>query len=93
MDTHEGLNKEWLEAFARDDEEKTVAPISLVSAQPRKRDASTIWRGVEWLPVVNGLCSKHGTAVGELTRLCIDCHREQLEAARAGSNAWETPRK
>ena len=85
MRTHEELNREWLEAFENDVEEIAVAPKSKASGKD--------WRGVEWLPVVNGLCSKHGTAVGELTRLCIDCHREQLEAARAGSNAWETPRK
>ena len=85
MSSHSELNRLWLEAFENDVEEIMVVPKSKASGKD--------WRGVECLPVVNGLCSKHGTAVGELTRLCIDCHREQLEAARAGSNAWETPRK
>jgi hypothetical protein len=86
MNTHEELNREWLEAFGNDVEEIAVAPAST-------KRSSKDWRGVEWLPVTNGLCSKHGTKVGELTRLCVDCHREQLEAARAGSNAWELPKK
>ena len=85
MSSHSQLNREWLEAFENDVEEIPVAPKSKGS----RKD----WRGVEWLPVTNGLCSKHGTKVGELTRLCVDCHREQLEAARAGSNAWELPKK
>ena len=87
MNTHEELNREWMEAFENDVEEIAVAPKLKGSGK------ETIWRGVQWVPAVGGLCPKHGTAVGELTRLCVDCHREQLEAARARSNAWETPKK
>ena len=47
------------------------------------------WRGVKWNPVSRGACVKHGTPVGPITRLCITCHQEQLEAARKGSREWE----
>ena len=47
------------------------------------------WRGVEWHRVSGGLCTKHGTPVGPITRLCISCHHEQLEAAAKGSREWE----
>lgn len=47
------------------------------------------WKGVEWIRSSGGICPKHGTAVGDLTKLCILCHREQLAAASAGSREWE----
>jgi hypothetical protein len=47
------------------------------------------WRGVAWIRVSAGMCTKHGTPVGTLTKLCITCHHEQLEAARNGSREWE----
>jgi hypothetical protein len=47
------------------------------------------WKGVAWVRPEKGLCPKHGTPVGSLTKLCIDCHREQLEAAAMGSREWE----
>ena len=50
------------------------------------------WRGVRWLPVRRGLCVRHGTRVGKVTRLCFVCHRRQLEAAERGSREWERPR-
>lgn len=47
------------------------------------------WKGVEWTRSSGGICPRHQTAVGDLTKLCILCHREQLAAAVAGSREWE----
>jgi hypothetical protein len=86
VSSHSELDRQWLEAFENDVEEIAVAPTT---TKGNGKD----WRGVQWIRPVDGLCPKHGTAVGELTRLCVSCHQEQLEAARVGSNAWETPKK
>lgn len=40
------------------------------------------WKGVTWPRIVRGKCSKHGTSVGPFTRMCIDCHKEQMQKAR-----------
>jgi hypothetical protein len=47
------------------------------------------WKGVAWIRPEKGLCPRHGTPVGSLTKLCISCHQEQLEAAARGSREWE----
>jgi len=48
------------------------------------------WRGVVWIRSVAGNCPKHGTPVGSITKLCVACHREQLEASANGSREWES---
>lgn len=42
------------------------------------------YKGAEWPPVVNGRCTKHRTPVTPITKICMDCHREQLAAGQAG---------
>lgn len=39
------------------------------------------WKGAEAAPIVGGRCSKHGKPVAPLTKVCIDCHHEALDAA------------
>jgi hypothetical protein len=43
---------------------------------------------VRWLDVHDGVCDRHGTPVGKVTRLCYACHREQLDAAERDSREW-----
>lgn len=43
------------------------------------------WKGVVWPPVVKGRCTVHNERVGDVTRLCFSCHREQLAAAGVSS--------
>ena len=50
------------------------------------------WNGVKWAPVHRGVCTRHGTRVGPVTGICIDCHREQLDAAKRGSREFEKER-
>lgn len=53
-----------------------------------KKEAKA-WRGVAWIRPVEGVCPKHKEPVGPVTRLCIKCHHEQIEAAANGSSEWE----
>ena len=41
------------------------------------------YKGAEWAPVVKGACTRHGRREMSMG-ICMACHREQLEAGRAG---------
>lgn len=53
---------------------------------PEQRET---WRGVKWLWPIDGLCPRHHIAVGPITKLCLECNHEQVDAARRGSREWE----
>lgn len=61
-------------------------------SNPRKVERGKAWRGVAWIHPVKGVCPKHQEPVGPITKLCLKCHREQIEAAANGSSEWETPK-
>ena len=56
-----------------------------------EKEKKETWRGVKWIPPVNGICPKHDIEVTPITRICPSCHQEQLAASRAGSREWENP--
>lgn len=42
------------------------------------------YKGAEWPPVDRGICTKHRDRREMSMGICMVCHREQLEAGRAG---------
>jgi hypothetical protein len=65
-----------------------VSDQQVIAQEQRTKKKRRVWRGVKWPYVKRGVCTRHGKKVGPLG-VCITCHREQLAAAEAGSDAWQ----